>query len=193
VSGASQVRDLLPGPSELVDEIPQLDELLAEHTAAMGSDAVPYRNHAYRVANLCIALAPRDPDMVHKIAIAAALHDMGIWTEGTFDYLPPSIELARKHLERIGKREWTDEITTMILEHHKISPYRGRTDWLVEPFRKSDWIDVTVGLRSFGVPRTRLQALRRRWPDAGFHLGLVRQELKRLLTHPWSPLPMFRA
>jgi hypothetical protein len=179
--------------SALLTEIPQLDELLAQHAAAMGSDAVPYRNHAYRVANLCIALAPRNPDTVHKIAIAAALHDMGIWTQRTFDYLVPSMELARAHLERVGKAEWTAEITTMILEHHKISPYRGRADWLVEPFRKSDWIDVTWGLRSFGVPRSRLQELQRQWPDAGFHTGLVKQELKRFLTHPWSPLPMFRA
>lgn len=177
----------------MLTEIPQLDELLAQHAAAMGSDAVPYRNHAYRVANLCIAFASRDPDTVHKIAIAAALHDMGIWTNRTFDYLKPSIELARTHLERVGKVEWTAEVTTMILEHHKISPYRGRADWLVESFRKSDWIDVTGGLRSFGVPRVRLQGLQRQWPDAGFHRGLVMQELKRLRTHPWSPLPMFRA
>lgn len=88
---------------KLLTEIPQLDELLAQHAAAMGSDAVPYRNHAYRVANRCIALTPRDPDTVHKVAIAAALHDMGIWTHKTFDCLPLSIELARTHLERLGK------------------------------------------------------------------------------------------
>src|SRR5262245_17239333 len=109
----------------LLTEIPQLDELLAQHAAVMGPDAVPYRNHAYRVANLCIGFSPRDPDTVHKIAIAAALHDMGIWTDGTWDYLEPSIGLARAHLERVGKPEWTAEITAMILEHHKVSPYRG--------------------------------------------------------------------
>src|SRR5262245_38270853 len=103
LSDLSHVRGPIPGPSELLTEIPQLDELLAQHTAAMGSDAVPYRNHAYRVANLCIAFASRDPDTVHKVAIAAALHDMAIWTQGTFDYIPPSIELARTHLKRIGK------------------------------------------------------------------------------------------
>ena len=110
LSDASQLQDGSPG---LLDEIPPLDELLAQHAAAMGCDAVPYRNHAYRVANLCIAFASRDSDTVHKIAIAAALHDMGIWTQGTFDYLDPSIELARAHLERIGKAEWTAEIVTM--------------------------------------------------------------------------------
>lgn len=177
----------------IIGEIPQLDELLAQHAAAMGRDAVPYGNHAYRVANLCLDFAPRDPDTTHKIAIAAALHDMGIWTDKTLDYLQPSAELARRHLLRIGKIEWIPELHAMILAHHKISPYRGRADWLVEPFRKSDWIDVTVGLRSFGIRRTRLQELRRRWPDAGFHRGLVRQELKRIATHPWNPLPMFRA
>ena len=136
----------------MLTELSQLDELLAQHAAAMGSDAVPCRNHAYRVANLCLAFAPRDPDTVHKIAIAAALHDMGIWTHKTFDYLQPSIGLARTHRERVGKAEWTAEITTMILEHHKISPYRGRADWLVEPFRKADWIDVT---RGFGASASR--------------------------------------
>ena len=89
--------------SEWLTEIPQLDELLAQHAAAMGRDAVPYRNHAYRVANLCIGFSPRDPDTVHKIAIAAGLHDMGIWTNKTFDYLQPSIELARAHLARVGR------------------------------------------------------------------------------------------
>src|SRR5262249_62417469 len=103
---ATPVPAPIPGPVELLDEIPQLDELLAQHTEAMGSDAVPYRNHAYRVANLCIAFAPRDPDTLHKIAIAAALHDMGIWTKGTFDYLPPSIELAHADPEKIGTTEW---------------------------------------------------------------------------------------
>jgi len=177
----------------LLTELPQLDELLAQYAAAMGSDAVPYRNQAYRVANLCIAFAPRDPDTVRKIAIAAALHDMGIWTNKTFDYLQPSIELARTYLERVGKASGQPKSTTMILEHHKISPYRGRAEWLVESFRKSDWIDVTWGLLSFGVPRTRLQELHRQWPDAGFHMGLVKQALKRFRAHPLSPLPMFRA
>jgi hypothetical protein len=159
----------------------------------LGRDAVSYGNHAYRVAHLCLDFASRDPDTVHKVAIAAALHDMGIWAERTFDYIRPSIALARTHLERIGKTEWTSEITAMILEHHKLSPYRGRRDWLVEPFRQSDWIDVTWGFFSFGVPRARLQDLRRRWPDAGFHMGLVKQELKWLRIRPWNPLPMFRA
>jgi HD domain-containing protein len=193
VNDASHTGDPVDGFPVWLTEIPQLGELLAQHTAVMGRDAVPYGNHAYRVANLCIAFASRDPDTVHKVAIAAALHDMGIWTNQTFDYLPPSIELARTHLERIGRAEWIAEITTMILEHHKISPYRGRADWLVESFRKSDWIDVTWGLLSFGVPRTRLQELQRQWPDAGFHMGLVKQELRQLRTHPLNPLPMFRA
>jgi hypothetical protein len=192
LSVASHVRDPMPASLELLDEIPQLDELLAEHLVAMGSDAVPYRNHAYRVANLCIAFAPRGPDTVQKVAVAAALHDMGIWTNRTFDYLQPSINLARAHLERIRRAEWTAEITTMILEHHKITPYRSRADWLVESFRKADWIDVTWGVFGFGVSRTKLHELHRRWPDAGFHMGLVKLELKRLRTHPWNPLPMFR-
>lgn len=124
--------------------------------------------------------------------MAAALHDIGIWTAGTFDYLDPSIEVARAHLEGIGRAEWIPEVEAMIREHHRISAHRSRPDWLVEPFRRADWADVTLGLRRWGLSRAFLRRLRREWPNAGFHLKLVRLTLRRLLTHPWSPIPVLR-
>ncbi|HEV2843617.1 MAG TPA: phosphohydrolase, partial [Thermoanaerobaculia bacterium] len=119
-------------------------------------------------------------------------HDLGIWTDDTFDYLQPSVRLASAHLAQSGRTEWTPEITAMIFEHHKISAYRGNPDWLVEPFRRADWIDVSRGLRAFGLSRSLLREIFSAWPSAGFHKRLVQLELKRLRTHPWSPLPMFR-
>ena len=44
--------------------------------------------------NLCVALRSGNAERLEKIAIAAAFHDTGIWVDGTFDYLPPSIRLA---------------------------------------------------------------------------------------------------
>jgi hypothetical protein len=165
----------------LLKEIGTLDVLLHDHAAVLGADFTAYRNHTYRVANLCVAQSSGAPDHVEKIAIAAAFHDMGIWTDATFDYLPPSIRLASNYLTRSGKATWIPEITAMILEHHKILPYRGEGHALVEPFRRSDWVDVSRGLLTFGL-----------WPNAGFHKMLLRLELKRLRTHPFSPLPMMR-
>ena len=41
-------------------QIPVLDELLNAHRSALGDDFTPYRNHTYRVVNLCIALFPAE-------------------------------------------------------------------------------------------------------------------------------------
>ena len=175
----------------LLTEIAILDEVLQAHAAELGGDFTAYRNHTYRVVNLCAALSSEDPEPLEKMAIAAAFHDLGIWTDGTFDYLRPSIRLAGAHLARSGREEWTPEITEMILQHHKISAYRGDPCWLVEAFRRADWIDVTR-LRTFGLPRRLLKEIFAAWPGAGFHKKLVQLELKRLRTHPWNPLPMVR-
>lgn len=176
----------------MLKAIPVLDSVLEAHAAELGADFTAYRNHAYRVANLCIALAPAGPAQVEKIATAAAFHDLGIWTERTFDYLGPSVNLACAHLTRAGREEWTPEVAEMILQHHKISPYRGQSHGLVEPLRRADWVDVSKGLFTFGLPRRLLNEIFSTWPGAGFHKRLVRLELERLRTHPWNPLPMVR-
>ena len=111
----------------LLTEIPILDELLHAHVGVLGRDFVGYRNHTYRVVNLCVAQSSRDRESLEKMAIAAAFHDMGIWTDGTFDYLPPSVRLATAYLAAAGRTEWTAEISEMILEHHKISEYLRRS------------------------------------------------------------------
>lgn len=176
----------------LLTEIPTLDGLLQAHAAELGDDFRAYRNHTYRVANLCVALSSGDSAQLEKIATAAAFHDIGIWTDRTFDYLQPSVGLACAHLTRSGKEEWSSEITEMILEHHKISPYRGHGHWLVESFRRADWVDVSKGLITFGLPRKLLKAIFATWPSAGFHQRLIQLGLNRLRANPWNPLPMVK-
>jgi hypothetical protein len=171
-------------------EIGTLDELLNAHVAFLGADHAAYRNHAYRVANLCLAETSGGFETTEKVAIAAAFHDLGIWTERTFDYLPPSVERARAYLVRAGRTEWTSEISAMIREHHKLSAHRS--GGLVEAFRRADWVDVTRGLRQFSLPRDLVREVFSTWPNAGFHRRLVALELERLRTHPLSPLPMVR-
>jgi hypothetical protein len=176
----------------LLTGIAILDELLQAYATPLGADFTGYRNHTYRVVNLAVACSSGDPEPLEKMAIAAAFHDMGIWTDGTFDYLGPSVGLAAAYLAQSGRAEWTPEISAMILEHHKISPYRGNPAWLVEPFRRADWIDVSKGLRTFGLSRILIREILSVWPSAGFHTRLVQLELSRLRTHPWNPLPMLK-
>jgi hypothetical protein len=175
----------------LLTRIPTIDGVLDGHASALGNDFVAYRNHVYRDVNLCVAIVG-GRGALEKIATAAVFHDLGIWTERTFDYIAPSIALAREYLAAHGRTDWITEISTMIADHHKITPSTANPKSLVEPFRQADWIDVTGGLRSFGIPRRFVARLFATWPDAGFHWRLVQLELHWLRTHPLTPLPMVR-
>jgi len=101
---------LADGQLTLLKEIPTLDRVLEAHAAELGSDFIAYKNHTYRVVNLCVAFCSGDLAQLEKIATAAVFHDLGIWTDRTFDYLQPSVRLACDHLTRFGKQEWTSEI-----------------------------------------------------------------------------------
>ena len=190
-------RDEAVATAVLVTSLPVVDGVLDQYAIALGHDFIAYRNHVHRVVNLCLAVTGGsrdhlDKDDLDKIAVAAAFHDLGIWTDHTFDYLAPSVRLASAWLAGHGKTGWTEEIAAMILSHHKITPYQEKNGWLVEPFRRADWIDVTRGALTLGAPRTFIAELYAQWPDAGFHRRLLQLELGHLRKHPLNPLPMFR-
>ena len=119
-------------------------------------------------------------------------HDIGVWTHRTLDYLEPSRALATEHLENIGKPGWIDEIGAMVVEHHKLRSAGASTGPLVEPFRKADWIDVSLGLLKFGLPSAFVSEVRRIFPNAGFHKLLMRAAGRQLRTDPLHPMPMMR-
>ena len=175
----------------LLTSLSTVDTVLGEHVSEMGYDFVPYRNHVYRVVNLCVAIVG-DRSELEKIAVAAVFHDLGIWTNKTWDYLEPSAALARRYLAGGEHAKWIPEIERMIIDHHKITPAPATPDGLVESFRRADWVDVTLGMRSFGVPRPFIKSVYEMWPSAGFHWRLVQLTLERFRAHPLTPLPMVR-
>jgi hypothetical protein len=176
----------------LVTSLSIVEEVLNAHASELGPDLVAYRNHVYRVVNLCVAIAGHSRAELEKIAVAAVFHDLGIWTNHTFDYIAPSVALAREHLAARGMAPWIPEIEAMILDHHKVTPSRVHPQSLVESFRRADWIDVSRGLRRFGLPRTFIATVAATWPNAGFHRRLVQLTIDRFWKHPLSPLPMVR-
>lgn len=178
--------------SRVLADVATVENVLTRHAADLGRDFTAYRNHVYRVLNFCAIQTAPDPDTTEKIAVAAVFHDLGIWTDRTFDYLEPSVRLASAYLAQVDRAEWTTEITEVILQHHKVTGYHGGMASFAEAFRRADWIDVTLGLRSFGLPRRTLQPIFSAWPDAGFRWRLIQLTLKRLRTHPRTPLPMIR-
>jgi hypothetical protein len=176
----------------LLTILPTVEEVLDDHAPELGRDLTAYRNHVYRVLNLCLAMVGNGRVEVEKIAVAAAFHDLGIWTNHTFDYIAPSVARAREHLAARGLEDWISEIEAMIVDHHKVTPSHAHPRSLVESFRRADWIDVTRGLRRFGLPRTFIAAVDAAWPNAGFHRRLVELTIDRWRKHPFNPLPMVK-
>jgi HD domain len=170
---------------------PIIEDVFNTFGVMMGEDFHRYRNHVYRVFLYC-TLLDDDADLIDKYAIAAVFHDIGIWTNKTFDYLDPSVEQAARFLAKIEKEEWTDEITSMIYWHHKMTPYHGKHEKLVEVFRQADWIDVSRGILSFGVGRDHIRKVSKLFPTLGFHRFLLKETLKNFFRHPLNPLPMVR-
>ncbi len=79
----------------------------------MGADYDKYKNHVYRVFLNCL-LIDSEKNNEEKYAIASVFHDVGIWTNHTFDYLDPSIEQAkilnRNKKDELVRRNFFDNI-----------------------------------------------------------------------------------
>ena len=167
-----------------------IEALFASYLDVLGSDTEKYKNHVYRIFNYSLYLSKNVAE--EKYAIAAFFHDIGIWANHTFDYLQPSIALAKEYLIQSGKENWSEVITIMIDQHHKISSYKGNFASTTEIFRKADWSDVSLGLLHFEIPATFTQQAKTQFPYKGFHFFLVKLFFKNLLRHPLKPLPMFK-
>src|SRR5262249_31234653 len=127
---------------------PIVDAALQHYAAALGGDLPAYRNHVYRGLTYHQELSGAPvPDWA---ALAWAVHDLGIWTAGTFDYLGPSADLASALAGELGITE-VDRARTMIVEHHKL---RAVGDPMSEAFRIADRIDVSRGLLTGSLGRS---------------------------------------
>jgi hypothetical protein len=171
---------------------PRIEEILDAFGAVLAADRTAYRGHVYRVFHACAALAASDGDPDDAIALAAVFHDLGIWSDGTVDYLPPSARRLREHLSATGDQRLADELERMVLLHHKLTPCRGPADRRVEAFRRADLFDLSFGLVRFGLPRGWVRELYAAFPPAGFQLRVVQLVGWHALTHPLRPLPMVR-
>ena len=173
---------------------PQIDEILdarRDHARGDGAAFEGYRNHAHRVYNFACALSSFSGDDSEKVAIAAAFHDL--FAFDGLDYLEPSIKAAAQYLRETGREAWDREVALTIAFHHRLRRYRGEAAELVEPFRRADWNDFTMGMVRGGVPREL-----RRAADAEFPVGdfvpkaVTRFALSWVPRHPLRPAPSFR-
>jgi hypothetical protein len=74
-----------------------------------------------------------------------------------------------------------------------VRPYRGQAARLVEPFRRADWNDFTMGLVRYGIPRELRRAADAEFPVRDFvPKAIARTTIGWLPRHPLQPAPVFR-
>ncbi len=168
-----------------------IEAILLKYKEILSLNYDMYRNHVYRVFMFC-QLQDGNNNNLEKYAIASVYHDIGIWTDHTFDYLNPSIRNAEEYLYSINRADWIQEISLMIGMHHKISAYKSGDPHTVEIFRKADWIDVSLGLLKYGLNKSEIYAVRSSIPNVGFHKFLLVLLFKNFIKHPLKPFPIFK-
>jgi hypothetical protein len=165
---------------------PIVDVVLDRHRDALGDDLLTYRNHVYRcITYQQILLGFSIPDVA---ALAWVVHDLGIWTASTFDYLAPSADLGVQHADEFGVTD-TDRLRALVSEHHRL---RRVDDRLTETFRQADLIDVSRGLLRRRIRRSAVRAAVNDLPYCGFHAFLAKGLTGYAARHPLRPMPMMR-
>jgi hypothetical protein len=179
-------------PVLIEERIPLLEEILGKWKNEMGNDYLKYKNHVYRMIHFCFALHDCTHEEREKIIIAGCFHDLGIWSNDTFDYLSPSIALAKEYLKQNSLERWIPDIALMIDTHHKIRKHHDDLYPLIEVFRKGDLVDVSLGIVKCGLPKAYIKGVKNRFPNEGFHKRLVQLAGAWFSRHPLNPLKRFK-
>lgn len=167
-----------------------INTILSNYRAPLGDMFTGYSNHCSRVYTYAVQLSNANEEEQKQLAIAAAFHDIGIWTADTFDYLGPSVKLAEEYLIVNGLQAYTVSVTEIILNHHKLSSYKANP--LAEAFRKADLIDLSFGLFRFGINSRQLAETKAAYPFNGFHRFIFKKIALNFVQHPFNPLPIVK-
>lgn len=171
---------------------PLIEDALAPWADSLGAARIPYRNHAYRVFNFSRRLLGVTSED-ETLAVTSAFHDLGIWSDRTFDYLAPSEARAREYLERRLPNAPSALILAAIEHHHRLGAVSGASGaGLIDAFRRADLVDVSRGLFAFGLDRGFRREVLSLFPYEGFHGVLVRTGLAWFAKHPLRPVPVLR-
>ena len=167
-----------------------IEDILSRHKNALGEHFQKYRNHVYRVFHYTTLLNKWEDEDKTKLAIAAAFHDIGLWTNNTLDYLSPSIVLANAYLEEKNLLDFSNDVEQIIDNHHKLTHYKKNL--LAENFRQADLMDLTSCILNFGVPHEQIRDIKKQFPSLGFKRFIFGQILLNFVKHPLTPLPIVK-
>ena len=155
-------------------ERPLVEERLARYESLIGKDFFGYRNHVYRTITYAMHFLDYDAELEPLVETAFVYHDIGLWTDRELAYLEPSEAVALADNE---KYQWglnPDALSGAIHWHHKIFPYKGTHEKVIEACRKADWIDASKGITRKGMSKRAVKQVEKAFPNLGFHDTLLR-------------------
>eukprot|EP01006_Ploeotia_vitrea_P055791 TRINITY_DN68032_c0_g1_i1.p1 TRINITY_DN68032_c0_g1~~TRINITY_DN68032_c0_g1_i1.p1 ORF type:complete len:214 (+),score=31.46 TRINITY_DN68032_c0_g1_i1:38-679(+) len=169
----------IPSSSNLSEDITVinhsyiLDKHLTKYQDVIGKDYEGYKGHLYRVLSYTMHYLGGDNKYRNIIEVALVYHDLGLWTDHTMAYLEPSTALAQKEMAGEYSAEELQLLDNLIMYHHKITPWHGPHEDVVNAFRKADWIDATMGVVAHGMPKAAIAKVTNAIAEAGFHQTLL--------------------
>src|SRR5262249_15863254 len=174
----------------VLERHPFVDEMAARWGGALRASREAYSGHAYRVLNYARALigTERHND---ELALAAAYHDLGIWSDRTFDYLGPSQQRAEAFRREGAPIIDAELLALLIYDHHLLRrPGTGIEPALRDAFRRADLVDVSRGTLRAGLSTAFVRGVANPFPYQGFEAVFVGPAGPWALRPPLRPLPM---
>ena len=155
-------------------ERPRVEDLLARYRRQIGDDFDGYRNHVYRSITYAMHILNDANEFRQLVETVFVYHDIGLWTDRQLAYLEPSEAVATRDNERFNWGLDADALCGAIHWHHKVFPYKGPHESVIEACRKADWIDATRGWLRKGISRSAIRKVEAAFPNCGFHRTLLR-------------------
>lgn len=153
---------------------PHVEELLGRFEKRIGKDFPGYRNHIYRTITYAMHFLENAEEYERIVETAFVYHDIGLWTDRELAYLEPSEAVAITDNENFGWGLDPELLRGAIHWHHKIFPYRGPHQRIIEACRKADWIDASKGMLRKGISKAVIKEVEAAFPNLGFHDTLLR-------------------
>lgn len=159
----------------IIDQSDRVEALFDPYRDIIGDDLPAYRGHVYRVITFAMHFLDGDEAARPLVETALVYHDIGLWTENALAYLEPSEAHALNDNEKHGWGLDPQLLRDAIHWHHKVFPYRGPNQRIVEAVRKADWIDASDGMIRKGLSKAQVKAVQDAIPNYDF--GAVLQRL----------------
>ena len=153
---------------------PHVEELLGRFEKLIGKDFPGYRNHIYRTITYAMHFLENAEEHERIVETAFVYHDIGLWTDRELAYLEPSEAVAIADNEEFGWGLDPELLRGAIHWHHKIFPYNGPHQRIIEACRKADWIDASKGMLRKGISKAAIKEVEAAFPNLGFHDTLLR-------------------